>query len=157
MLAVLALAAAAPWSTETTDLDPAFRARVERVVTALERRGFTPHVGTTWRDPRVQDALFALGRSTKAAGGQSCHNVVDADGRPAARAIDLWNAPMGLDLLLGTVERLAAEAPFLHALGVEAKREGLRWGGDWHGRPSAWDAYGLGWDPAHVEMGRCRS
>lgn len=157
MLLAIALAAAAPWSTDPADLDPAFRARVERVIAVLEGRGYTPHVGTTWRDPRVQDAIHAVGNATNAAGGQSCHNVVDAAGRPAARAIDLWNAPMGLDLFFGATERLAAEAPFLKALGEAAKREGLRWGGDWRGRESAWAAFGLGWDPAHLETGACRS
>lgn len=47
--------------------------------------------------------------------------------------------------------------PFLRALGAAAKDEGLRWGGDWHGKPSAWDSHGLGWDPAHVELTPCGS
>ncbi len=51
------------------------------------------------------------------------------------------------------VERVA---PFLRVLGALAHAEGLRWGGDWHGQPSAWDTYGLGWDPAHLETGACR-
>ncbi|MDP2315334.1 MAG: hypothetical protein Q8P41_20725 [Pseudomonadota bacterium] len=148
-------AAASPWSTDLADLEPAFRGTVERVMAKLSARGFTPHVGTSWRSPELQDLLFAIGKSTQLAGGRSCHNHVDAAGAPAARAVDLWNAPVDLWLVAGAAERLAAEAPFLRALGEVARAEGLRWGGDWHGHASAWDAYGLGWDPAHVEVRGC--
>jgi peptidoglycan L-alanyl-D-glutamate endopeptidase CwlK len=143
------------WSTALTDLEPGFRARVERLLTRLRARGHDPVVGTTWRDPRAQDLLYALGGSTKAAGGKSCHNKVDAAGRPAARAIDLWSAPVDPGLVLGLPDRLAQEVPFLRDLGDLARAEGLRWGGDWRGRESVWSAHGLGWDPAHVELGRC--
>jgi hypothetical protein len=155
MLLWVSLAAASPWSTDLADLDPAFRVTVERVMSALAAKGFTPHVGTSWRSPEVQDLLLAIGTSTKVGGGKSCHNRVDAAGRPAARAVDLWNAPLDLSLVVGTAARLEAEAPFLRALGVLARTEGLRWGGDWRGHPSVWDAYGLGWDPAHLEVRGC--
>ena len=58
-------------------------------------------------------------------------------------------------VLMRAEQRLEAEAPFLRALGAIARAEGLRWGGDWRGHPSVWDAYGLGWDPAHVEVRGC--
>ncbi|MES2641010.1 MAG: hypothetical protein V4850_16080 [Myxococcota bacterium] len=155
MLLLVPLALGSAWSTDLQDLDPAFRVVIDRVMTTLRSRGFTPHVGTSWRSPELQDLIFAVGKSTQAAGGESCHNHVDAAGKPAARAVDLWNAPVDLRLFTGATSRLEAEAPFLRALGEVARAEGLRWGGDWHGQPSAWDPYGLGWDPAHVEVRGC--
>jgi hypothetical protein len=154
MLLSFALATAAShWSTDLTDLDPTFRARVARVVGTLEAAGFTPNVGTTWRSPELQD-LLALGPATQAKGGQSCHNQ-EVAGVRASRAIDLWGAPLDLALMFGATDRMAAEVPFLRALGAAAKKEGLRWGGDWHGHASAWDTWGLGWDPAHIEVRGC--
>lgn len=152
LFSTLALASS-HWSTDLADLEPAFRTRVARVMAALTAQGFTPNVGTTWRSPALQD-LFALGPATQAKGGQSCHNQ-EHGGARASRAIDLWGAPLDLALMLGSGERMEAEVPFLRALGAAAKREGLRWGGDWHGHASAWDAWGLGWDPAHIEVWGC--
>ena len=104
----------------------------------------------------MQDLIYevAPGRSTQARGGQSCHDK-EHDGTPAALAADLWPHALDLRTLLGEPD--PRDVPFFRALGVAAKAEGLRWGGDWHGRASSWDAHGLGWDPAHVELGRCGS
>ncbi|MFZ5481275.1 MAG: hypothetical protein ACOZNI_31235 [Myxococcota bacterium] len=142
------------WSVALADLDPAFRAKLEPVLAGLEARGYTPVVSTTWRGDAVQDVLAATGASNATA-GKSCHNRVAPDGSPAARAADVWSRPMDLALFAGLSWRLEVEAPFLRVLGELAHRHGLRWGGDWRGRASAWDTYGLGWDPAHVELPPC--
>ncbi len=155
MLLFVPLSFATPWSTTLADVDPVLRRKIDALIVALTAQGFTPTVSNTWRAPEVQGLLQLGGRATKAGPGESCHNHVDAAGAPASRAVDLWSRPMDLPLVLGASERLAEEAPFLRALGVEAHRLGLRWGGDWHGHPSAWNAWSLGWDPAHVELGRC--
>lgn len=75
-------------------------------------------------------------------GGMSCHNQIQADGRPGAAAVDL--VPVGLD-------DLAQRAAFYQALGRAAHAEGLRWGGDFQQRNAVWARHGLGWDPAHIE------
>ena len=78
-------------------------------------------------------------------GGQSCHNQVLADGTPASAAVDL--AP-------GGVSELERRAEFYHALGVAAEQHGLRWGGGFSQSNAVWARYGMGWDPAHVELRR---
>jgi hypothetical protein len=157
LVLLVAAAFASPWSSDPEDLNPRFRARLDRVLGALRAEGYQPSLSCTWRSPELQDLLAGTGRATQAAGGQSCHNRTDADGRPAATAADVWARPLDLLLMLGAPARLASEVAFLRRLGVHARAEGLRWGGDWHGRDSVWSAWGLGWDPAHVEMGPCVS
>lgn len=85
-LVLLAAAAlASPWSSDPDDLHPRFRARLERVLGALRAEGYQPSLSCTWRSPELQDLLVGTGRATQAAGGQSCHNRTDVDGRPAPR------------------------------------------------------------------------
>lgn len=69
-----------------------------------------------------QDALFAQGRTkpgnivTRARGGQSEHNYgVAVDVAPTRNGKIDWN-----------------DLPKFFTIGVEAKKVGLEWGGDWH-------------------------
>jgi len=102
----------------------------------------------------VQDLLYEVGGgATRARGGQSCHNHT-VGGEPASWAADVWDGGLSLGLMVGDHEALAAQVPFLHALGVAARAEGLAWGGDWS-RRAPWSELGLGWDPAHLEDRRC--
>ncbi len=156
MLMFVYVAVAAPWSTDLAHLEIGFRRRLDTVLEALRSDGYTPVVSCTWRSAALQDVLVQLPSGTQAAGGQSCHNRVDGEGRPAATAADVWDGGLTLGLFLGDPRTMAAQVGFLRALGRHADAAGLRWGGDWHGSPSAWSAHGLGWDPAHVESGRCR-
>ncbi len=156
MLLAVATAFAIPgWSSSLDTLDHPLRSKLTAVLAALREEGFTPTLSNTWRSPAIQDVLARVGSATEASGGQSCHNHLDSDGQPASRAADIWNRPLDLRLMLGVESRLLQELAFLRALGRHAHAEGLRWGGDWHGHASAWTPHGLGWDPAHVELGRC--
>jgi hypothetical protein len=154
MALLVLLAAAPPWSTSLDALDPTFRAHVERVIAHLQAAGYDPRPSCTFRSPDVQDLLFAVGGSTRARGGQSCHNTLTGEA-PAAQAVDLWNGGIDLGLFAGDRARMEAEVPYLRALGAAAKAEGLGWGGSWRKAGSAWDSWGLGWDPAHVQDPRC--
>jgi hypothetical protein len=149
-----ALAADPTWTADLAALDPDFRARVDRVVLRLRDRGFDPRASCTFRSADAQDLLFSFGGSTRARGGQSCHNHTD-HGDPASLAVDLWDGGLSLGLVVGRREALAAQVPFLRALGEEARSERVRWGGAWRGR-SPWTEHGLGWDPAHLQDSRCR-
>lgn len=154
LTALAALAAGPTWTADLAALDPDFRERVDRVMLRLRERGFDPRASCTFRSTDAQDLLFHLGRSTRARGGQSCHNRTD-HGDPASFAVDLWDGGLSLGLVTGDEAALAAQVPFLRALGDEGASEGLRWGGRWRG-PSAWRVHGLGWDPAHLQDSRCR-
>jgi len=143
-----------PWSAELDALAPPFRARLETVLAALRADGWDPVVTSTWRSDEVQGVLHQLPATTRATAGRSCHNG-SIDGQPAARAADVWQGGLALGVVAGVPSALEAQVPFLRALGAEARRAGLRWGGDWHGRDSVWDTWQLGWDPAHVELGPC--
>jgi peptidoglycan L-alanyl-D-glutamate endopeptidase CwlK len=149
--------AAPAWSSDLADLDPAFRARVDRVVSRLVTAGYAPVASCTFRSADTQDLLYGVapGVATRAKGGQSCHNHAAADGSPAAWAADLWNGGMNLGILAGLSYALDAQVPFLRALGAAARAEGVAWGGDWSHRPGPWADRGLGWDPAHLEDRRC--
>jgi hypothetical protein len=145
-------------STKTVaHLDPRFRKKVDAVFGALRERGYEPRVRSAWRSPDRQDFIYDYGKlrqhwlgggpSTQARGGRSCHNQVDGDGRPASRAIDVFARG---------VKTTKAKARFYKALGEEAKKRGLVWGGDYKKRNKVWKRHGLGWDPAHIQMPRCR-
>jgi hypothetical protein len=157
MLVLIASALAAPpsWSMDLADVDSDLRDNVDRVMLRLRARGFDPRASCTFRSSEVQDTLFAFGGSTKARGGQSCHNHT-SHGEAASWAVDLWDGGLGLGLVAGRAEAMDAQVPFLNALGDEGRAEGLVWGGTWRGRSSAWTARGLGWDPAHLQDSRCR-
>ena len=70
-------------------------------------------------------------------------------------AADVWGAPYGAFLSLKLDLNFRAHVRFFKALGEEVEQQGLLWGGDWTSTSSVWSSEGLGWDPAHVQMGSC--
>lgn len=109
-------------------LHPEFRRRVERMVTALEARGFSPAVRITWRTPAQQAVERAEGDS---AVSFSYHNVTDPCGNMAALGADIIDTRYGW----------AAPMTVWNAFQEEAERVGLTSGNTWKDP----------WDPAHVQ------
>lgn len=122
-------------------LDSVFAVKLQRVMQRLEKQGYQPKIASGWRTSTSQSALHASGASQVSF---SFHQAVDATGRPAAKAADIIDKRYGWKVNSTT-------AAFFRALGREAKREGLYWGGDWS-QKNEWAKYGMGWDPAHVQL-----
>jgi hypothetical protein len=134
-----------------TELFPAFRRRLQRVISSLEASGFRPRIQDGWRSPQEQEALFEKG-TTKVKFG--FHNITNKDGSPASLAVDMLDDDFALNPRKEYLLRLAAAA----------QGEGLATGIDW-GLPPAmreairsaiegkqWNAnVKIGWDPTHVE------
>lgn len=123
------------------------RLRLPELLARLRARGWQPMIAFSWRSLATQAALVRLGRSTV---DFSFHNALDAAGRPAALAVDLYDARYGWGDEPGTA-RTAGAAAFFAVVGAEAKALGLSWGGDWSRSTPLWAAFGLGWDPGHVQ------
>jgi hypothetical protein len=132
-------------------LHPELRPKVDAVIVELEEQGWEVRVSSAWRSARRQDALYVIGQVgerlgqapwSRVRGGRSCHNQLAPDGSPGSAAVDL--APAG-------VVGLDQRAAFYRDLGSAAKRQGLRWGGDWGRSNAVWARYDIGWDPAHIE------
>ena len=136
-------------STDLNTLEPSFKGMVETLISALETRGFETTVFTAFRSVESQIDKQRQGLSDVK---YSYHNFVNSQGRPAAQAVDLaltgvgWGPEDGA----GADHELAAQ--YFKALGEEANKLGLEWGGDWSKRDPIWAAHGMGWDPAHVEL-----
>ena len=109
-----------PQDKKLASLEPAFRAKVERVIAKLKADGFQPTIVFGWRSVAVQKKLKAEGKSKVSF---SFHNAQKPDGTPNALAVDLCDT------------RWAWKEPdchkFFKALGAAGKAEGLVWGGDW--------------------------
>lgn len=113
------------WSQDKKlqSLKPELAVRVRLVLAALVVRGFQPKIYYGWRSVEVQARLYAQGKSKVRF---SFHNAQKPDGTPISLAADIidsryaWTAQ-------------AETSGFWKALGEEAKRQGLIWGGDWVG------------------------
>ena len=109
-----------PQDKKLASLEPAFRAKIEKVIAKLKADGFQPTIVFGWRSVAVQKKLKAEGKSKVSF---SFHNAQKPDGTPNALAVDIcdtrwaWNEP---DC-----------HKFFKALGAAGKAEGLVWGGDW--------------------------
>lgn len=130
-------------------LDPAFRGKVEMLLTRLRSLGWEPHIASAWRSPEEQAKLKAQGRTQV---DFSFHNARCASGAPCALAVDIVDARYGWGTSGKDPPKDAMTAAFFLALGQEAKLLGMTWGGDWKKSGSFWAPYGMGWDPAHVQM-----
>lgn len=93
---------------------PSFRVRVEEMLAAMKKRGFEPLVWETLRTPERAEMLSKEGKSKN--GARSMH--VSADGFSAA-----------VDVICA--KRKWEHPEFFKALGEEARKLGLSWGGDW--------------------------
>lgn len=111
------------WTQEkkTASMHPDLRPKVAAVLAALTKRGFQPKIFFAWRSVAVQLEIFKKGNTTVKF---SFHNAQKKDGTPNSYAADIidgrygWNAE-------------AESSGFWKALGEEAKKEKLYWGGDW--------------------------
>ena len=92
----------------------------------------------------------------RAKGGDSCHNKQDRSGKPAATAVDIWGKPYGAFIAWKLDIHFNEHIRFFNALGKVVADVGLEWGGRWTSQHSIWTEHGLGWDPAHIQMGRCK-
>ena len=113
----------ARWSQEKKlrSMHPDLRPLVQGVLDGLTARGFQPKIFFGWRSVTVQLEIYKKGNSGVKF---SFHNVQKKDGTPNAHAADIidkrwaWSAA-------------AAKNGFWAALGEEAKKQNLYWGGDW--------------------------
>jgi peptidoglycan L-alanyl-D-glutamate endopeptidase CwlK len=113
----------ARWSQakKLASMNPNMRRKVEQVLAALRKRGFKPKVFFGWRSVAVQLELVKKGRSTVKF---SFHNAQKPDGTPNAYAADIIDSRWGWG-------PEAKSNGFWRALGEEARKAGLYWGGDW--------------------------
>jgi peptidoglycan hydrolase-like protein with peptidoglycan-binding domain len=95
--------------------------KVRAVLAALKHRGFQPSIFFGWRSVAVQLEIYRRGDSKVQF---SFHNAQKRDGTPNAYAADI------IDVRYGWSEQAKASG-FWKALGEEAKKQGLYWGGDW--------------------------
>lgn len=114
----------ARWSHEKKlqSLHVDMRPKVTAVLEGLRARGFQPKIFFAWRSVAVQLEIVKKGNSDVKF---SFHNVQHKDGTPNAHAADIIDARWAW-------EKEAAQNGFWKALGEEAKKQGLYWGGDWH-------------------------
>lgn len=137
--------------TRLLELYPTFRARLEKVIVALESKGIRPRIQDAWRSPADQEKAFRSGHSKLLFG---FHNVTASNGTPEALAVDLLDDDSPLSSSKNYLLHLAAAA---EAAGLIT---GVRWGVPKNliGAIDAaigsqdWDAnVKVGWDPTHVQ------
>ena len=102
-------------------MKPELAVRVRLVLTALVSRGFQPKIFWGWRSVEVQALLYSQGNSKVRF---SFHNAQKPDGTPMSLAADIIDSRYAWSTQAET-------SGFWKALGEEAKRQGLIWGGDW--------------------------
>jgi peptidoglycan L-alanyl-D-glutamate endopeptidase CwlK len=110
-----------PQEKKLASMNPALAAKVRLVLAALTKRSFQPKIFYGWRSQAVQARLFAEGKSKVKF---SFHNAQKPDGTPNAYAADIIDARYGWS-------SQAETSGFWKALGDEANKQGLVWGGDW--------------------------
>lgn len=134
-------------------LHPEMKKKVNALISAMKARGFDTQIITTWRSPQSQ-AQLRLENKSKTSFGY--HNFVDATGAAASQAADLVDkgALYGPDNPSSDPAAHEQATRYFKALGEEAQKLGLRWGGGSYYQKSnpLWAQYGMGWDPAHVEL-----
>ena len=137
--------------TRLLELYPPFRARLQKVIVALESTGIRPRIQDAWRSPADQEKAFRSGHSKLLFG---FHNVTAADGTPEALAVDMLNDDSPLSPSKGYLLQLAVAA---EAAGLIT---GIRWGVpkkligaiDAAIALQDWDAnVKVGWDPTHIQ------
>jgi len=119
---------------------------VRRMMKALRAKGYQPRIVFSWRSLQKQRELYQRGRSQLLKGE---HNHEDANGDPAARAVDIIDRRWGWTVT-------AENAEFFRELRDLTRSEGGESGSDWSLARSAWKEYGLGWDPAHQQWPKKR-
>lgn len=102
-------------------LTPGLQPKVKAVVEALKKRGFSPTVFYGWRSVAVQLQLYNKGNSKVKF---SFHNAQKPNGTPNSYAADIIDSRYAWS-------KQAETSGFWKALGEEAKKQSLYWGGDW--------------------------
>jgi peptidoglycan L-alanyl-D-glutamate endopeptidase CwlK len=102
-------------------MHPELRPLVQGVVDALAKRGFQSFIFYAWRSVAKQLEIVKQGNSKVKF---SFHNVQKKDGTPDAYAADIVDKRWAWS-------KQAKAHGFWTALGEEAKKQGLYWGGDW--------------------------
>jgi peptidoglycan L-alanyl-D-glutamate endopeptidase CwlK len=97
------------------------RPKVEALLAALKERGFQPKVFFGWRSVAKQLELYQQGNSKVKF---SFHNAQNQNGTPNSYAADIIDSRYGWG-------PQAKTSGFWDALGEEAKKQSLYWGGDW--------------------------
>lgn len=119
-----------PSSRNINDLHPRLRAIFVRFDSAMIKAGIDFIVTCTYRNDRDQDALFAQGRTaagrvvTNAKAGQSKHNYVGDNERPASLAFDIV-------IMTNGKPDWNIDNPAWKIAGKIGKSVGLEWAGDW--------------------------
>lgn len=111
------------WSQEKKllSMTPDLRPKVQAVLDALKQRGFNPTVFYGWRSVAVQLQLYNQGNSKVKF---SFHNAQKPDGTPNSHAADIVDSRY-------VWSNQADTSGYWKALGEEAKKQSLYWGGDW--------------------------
>jgi peptidoglycan L-alanyl-D-glutamate endopeptidase CwlK len=110
-----------PEEKKLQSMHPQLREKVQATLAALKQRGFQPKVFYGWRSVAVQLRLYEEGNSKVRF---SFHNAQRRDGTPNSYAADIVDVRYAWSAAAGT-------SGFWTALGEEAKKQGLYWGGDW--------------------------
>lgn len=113
----------ARWSQEKKlqSLHADMRPKVTAVMSGLTQRGFQPKIVYAWRSVAAQLEIVKKGNSSLKF---SFHNVQHKDGTPNAHAADIVDSRWAWG-------EAAALNGFWNALGAEAKKQNLYWGGNW--------------------------
>lgn len=113
----------AKWTQEKklASIHPELQPKVTKVLQALSARGFQPKIYYGWRSVAVQMQLYFQGNSKVKF---SFHNAQKPNGTPISYAADIIDARFGWS-------PEAERTGFWKALGEEAKKQHLTWGGDW--------------------------
>ena len=134
-------------SISMDSLSPEFAERVLKVQAALRSLGYRTKLVTAYRTPASQLKKYKQGKSKVKFGK---HNAVRKDGNrivPASMAADLiWN-----NAKKGAYKNTPENIKYYKVLGAVAKKEGLRWGGDFSKSNPKLAKVGIGWDPTHIE------
>ena len=134
------------------ELYPTFRIRLEKVIVAMEGRGFRPRIQDAWRSPADQLTAFNTGHSKLKFG---FHNVTGLGGQKESLAVDLIDDDYPL----------ASRPIYLLNLAQICRLNGLNTGIAWGLEPAMRFALNeaidqckfeeyrgkIGWDPTHVE------
>lgn len=121
-------------SRSLKDLDKALMPMAVNHIKLCASKGVELLIYTTYRSDAEQDILYNVGRNppsgkivTNARAGQSDHNHVDVDGRPASKAYDCVPMLHGKPIW-------DTSHPYWAIVGSCGEEVGLVWSGRWTGK-----------------------